>query len=95
MKEPGKRFFVTRLNWLDGLCFTSIQRDLNNQTSQTETIEQPSAYVPGRSDRGQLYAKRATLINPMRGFLKIDQAAPTDAEVQAMLEERLIEKHLQ
>ncbi len=31
----------------------------------------------------------------MRGLLKTDAAPPTDAEVEAMLEERLVEKYLQ
>jgi hypothetical protein len=31
----------------------------------------------------------------MRGLLKTDTPPPTDAEVEAMLEERLVEKYLQ
>jgi hypothetical protein len=30
----------------------------------------------------------------MRGLLKTDQLAPTDEEVEAMLEERLVERYL-
>jgi hypothetical protein len=30
----------------------------------------------------------------MRGLLKTDAPPPTDAEVEAMLEERLVEKYL-
>ncbi|NJL19888.1 MAG: hypothetical protein HC895_02190 [Leptolyngbyaceae cyanobacterium SM1_3_5] len=39
-------------------------------------------------------ADKKILINQMRSFLKTEQAPPTDAEVQAMLEERLLEKYL-
>lgn len=34
------------------------------------------------------------LISRMRGFFKTDKSAPTDPEVQGMLEERLVEKYL-
>ncbi|XHX77697.1 MAG: hypothetical protein RBJ76_25220 [Stenomitos frigidus ULC029] len=37
---------------------------------------------------------RTTFIQQMRGFLKTDQAAPTDAQVEAMLEKRRVEKYL-
>jgi hypothetical protein len=37
---------------------------------------------------------RSSAIQRMRGLLKIDQPAPTDAEVAAMLEERRTEKYL-
>jgi len=36
---------------------------------------------------------RSALINQMRGFLRTDHPAPTDEEVEAMLEERRIEKY--
>jgi len=39
-------------------------------------------------------AGKKLLINQMRGFLKTEQAPPTDAEVESMLEERLVEKYL-
>lgn len=38
---------------------------------------------------------RSSAIQRMRSLLKTDQPAPTDEEVAAMLEERLVEKYLQ
>lgn len=38
-------------------------------------------------------ADKKLLIDQMRGLLKTNQAPPTDAEVEAMLEERLAEKY--
>lgn len=38
---------------------------------------------------------RKVLINQMQGLLKADQPLPTDAQVEAMLEEHRIEKYLQ
>jgi len=39
--------------------------------------------------------ERSQAINHLRGLLKTDQPAPTDAEVQTLLEERRAEKYLQ
>ncbi|MBD1844476.1 hypothetical protein H6F89_13945 [Cyanobacteria bacterium FACHB-63] len=39
--------------------------------------------------------KRSAAIQRMRGMLVTNQPAPTDAEVDAMLEEALAEKYLQ
>jgi hypothetical protein len=39
-------------------------------------------------------ADRSSAISRMRGLLKTDQPAPTDAEVAVMLEERRAEKYL-
>lgn len=38
---------------------------------------------------------RSNAIKRMRGLLKTDQPAPTDEEVEVMLEERRVEKYLQ
>ena len=38
---------------------------------------------------------RSAAIQQMRGLLKTDQPAPTDAEVATMLEERRVEQYLQ
>lgn len=77
---------------LVNLIVESLQGELNHQT---EVLEQSSAYIPGSSIRGSLRSERTTLINRMRGFLKTDQPAPTDTEIQTMLDERLVEKYLQ
>jgi hypothetical protein len=39
-------------------------------------------------------ADKKLLVNQMRGLLKTDRLPPTDAEVEAMLEERLAEKSI-
>jgi hypothetical protein len=78
------------------LIVKSLQEELNNQTSQTEQVEQPSQpsiYTSGSSIQWHLRAERTSLIDQMRGLLKTDKPAPTDAEVQAMLRERLSEKY--
>ncbi|NWF62393.1 MAG: hypothetical protein HXY43_24915 [Fischerella sp.] len=41
-----------------------------------------------------LQPNRKTLINQMRGLLKTDQPPPTDAQIEAMLEEYRVEKYL-
>lgn len=66
-----------------------------NQTNHTESFEQPHAYNPGSFIRGYLRAERTDVINQIRRLLKTDKSAPTDAELQAMLNERLTEKYLQ
>ncbi|MEH1936367.1 MAG: hypothetical protein V7L14_22225 [Nostoc sp.] len=73
----------------------SLQAELSLQTNQTQT-EQASVYIPGSSIKGKLGAEqeRTALISRMRGFLKTDKSAPTDPEVEGMLEERLVEKYL-
>jgi hypothetical protein len=41
-----------------------------------------------------LQPDKPNVVGRMRGLLKTDQPAPTDEEVEAMLEERLVEKYL-
>jgi predicted nucleic acid-binding protein len=49
-----------------------------------------------KSPKGNLNLQpnRKTLINQMRGLLKTDQPPPTDAQVEAILEEHRVEKYL-
>ena len=94
VKEQVFKLSVSERLTLVNLIVESLQAELNNQTSQTEPVE-PSIDIPGSAIRGRLRAKRTTLFDQMRGFLKTDKPAPTDAEVQAMLGERLVEKYLQ
>jgi len=42
----------------------------------------------------QSHSSKTALIQKMRGFLKNDQPTPTDAEIDALLEKRRIEKYL-
>lgn len=95
VKEQAFKLSLSDRLTLVNLIVESLQEELNNQTSQTELVEQPSIYIPGSSIRGRLRAERTALIDQMRGLLKTDKPAPTDAEVQAMLGERLVEKYSQ
>jgi hypothetical protein len=51
--------------------------------------------VESLKNRPTTQSDRSAAIQQMRGFLKTDQPAPTDAEVAAMLEEPRVEKYLQ
>lgn len=95
VKEQAFKLSMSDRLALLNLIVESLQRELNGQPIQSESVEQPSAYISGSSIRGRLRAERITLINQMRGFLKTDEPAPNDAQVQSMLEERLVEKYLQ
>jgi hypothetical protein len=54
-----------------------------------------SAIVESLQDTTIAQPDRSGAIQRMRGLLKIDKPAPTDAEVAVMLEERRVEKYLQ
>ncbi len=41
-----------------------------------------------------LQPDKSNAVGRMRGFLKTDQPAPTDEEVEAMLEEQVVERYL-
>lgn len=95
IKEQIFKLSVSDRLALVTLIIESLQSELSNQVERTELFEQTYAYIPSSSLRGHLRAERTALINQMRGFLRTDKPAPTDTEVQAMLEERLVEKYLQ
>jgi len=95
VKEQAFKLSLSDRLALVNLIIESLQEEFSNQTSQPEPVERPSAYIPGSSIRGSLRAERAALIDQMRGLLKTGKPAPTDAEVQTMLEERLVEKYSQ
>lgn len=95
VKEQAFKLSVSERLALVNLIIESLQKELNNQTSQAEPVEQTSVYIPASSIQGHLRAERMTLIDQMRGLLKTEMPAPTDAEVQAMLAERLQTKYLQ
>jgi hypothetical protein len=88
IKERVFRLSVSDRLALVNFIVESLQQELNHQTNQTVPTEQPSAYIPGSSLRGHLRAERTALIDRMRGFLKTDSPAPTDADVEAMLRKR-------
>ena len=53
-----------------------------------------SAILESLQDPPVPQSDRSGAIQRMRGLLKTDQPAPTDAEVAAMLEERRVAKYL-
>jgi hypothetical protein len=54
-----------------------------------------SAIVESLQDTTIAQPDRSGAIQRMRGLLKTDKPAPTDAEVAVILEERRVEKYLQ
>ncbi|MBF2086283.1 hypothetical protein [Thermoleptolyngbya sp. C42_A2020_037] len=94
-KEQAFKLSLSDRLTLVNLIIQSLQQELNKQVSQTETAAQPSTDIPSSSMRGRLRAERTALIDQMRGLLKTDKPAPTDAEVKALLKERLVEKYSQ
>ncbi len=94
IKEQVFNLSVSERLTLVNLIVESLQGELNHQIEQTEVLEQPSTHIPDSSTREHFPAERTALIRRMRGFLKTDKPAPTDTEVQTMLEERLVEKYL-
>lgn len=52
------------------------------------------AIPPGTLTGLRGIARRAEAVQKMRGLLKTDRPAPTDQEVEAMLEERRVQKYL-
>ncbi len=68
---------------LVALIIESLRREHSDNLEQTQF-----------SIQGDLRAERKNVINRMRGFLKTDKPSPTDSEVQAMLEQHLVDKYL-
>ena len=96
LQEAKKQAFnlsVSERLTLVNLIIKSLQSELNSKVNHID--EQPSAYISDNFLGDRLGTERTALIDQMRGLLKTDKAAPTDAEVQSMLEERLVEKYLQ
>jgi hypothetical protein len=62
--------------------------------SPTDRRELVTAIIASLQDPPVAATDRVGAIQRMRGLLKTDQAAPTDAEVMAMLDARRVEKYL-
>ncbi|RUT06225.1 hypothetical protein DSM106972_034310 [Dulcicalothrix desertica PCC 7102] len=62
--------------------------------SPSERLALVSAIVESLQDTSSFLPERSNAIERMRGLLKTDKPAPTDEEVEAMLEERRVEKYL-
>jgi hypothetical protein len=61
----------------------------------SDRLELVSSIIESLQETPSPNPERSRLIKQMKGLLKTDQPAPTDAEVEAMLEERRVEKYLQ
>ena len=91
VQDQAFKLSVTDRLALVNLIVQSLQHELNqsSQWSQEEGSKVLRDPLPK-----QLSKKKAVLINQMQGLLQTDAPAPTDAEIQTMLEERLVEKYL-
>lgn len=72
-------------------------QELKNQADQlsvSDRLELVSALVESLRHELRPPRDRKGAIERMRGLAKTDAPPPTDAEVEAMLEERLVEKYL-
>ncbi len=94
-KEQAFKLSVSDRLTLVNLIIESLQHELNSSVNQTAPLKQPFTTNPSSPIQKLSYAERTTLIQQMRGFLKTDKLAPTDTEVQTMLEERIRERYLQ
>lgn len=60
----------------------------------SDRLELVSVIIESLRENPCPHPDRTSIIKQMKGLLKTDQPAPTDAEVEAMLEERRVEKFL-
>ncbi|MGB7442496.1 MAG: hypothetical protein WA919_15640 [Coleofasciculaceae cyanobacterium] len=63
--------------------------------SVSDRLTLVNAIIQSLQDTLNPQPNRKTLIKQMRGLLKTNQSPPTDAQIQAILEERRVEKYLQ
>jgi hypothetical protein len=83
--------------WKAGIIPMSLQ-ELKEQAfklSVSDRLALVNAIIQSLQDTLNPQPNRKTLINQMRGLLKTDQPPPTDAQIQAILEERRVEKYIQ
>ena len=72
-------------------------QELKNQAyklSVSDRLDLVNAIVESLRRELRPQPDRKAAIDQMRGLAKTDAPAPTDAEVEAMLEERLVEKYM-
>ncbi|MGB3311875.1 MAG: hypothetical protein WBG32_17440 [Nodosilinea sp.] len=75
-----------------------LSQDLKAQVlklAPSDRLALISAIVESLQDTAVAQTDRSSAIRRMRGLLKTEQPAPTDAEVAAILEEKRVEKYLQ
>jgi len=72
-------------------------QDLKDQARQLnveQRLELVRSIIESLQETPSQSSERSQAIKQMKGLLKTDQPAPTDEQVQAMLEERRVEKYL-
>lgn len=72
-------------------------QELKEQARQlpaNERLELVRAIVESLQDAPSQQPERSRMIKQMKGLLKTDEPAPTDEQVESMLEERRVEKYL-
>lgn len=94
-KEQAFKLSVSDRLTLVNLIIESLQHELNSSVDRTAPLEQQFTANSSSRIQERSRAERTTLIEQMRGFLKTDKPAPTDTEVQTMLEEKMQERYLQ
>ncbi|HEY9603123.1 MAG TPA: hypothetical protein V6C85_16030 [Allocoleopsis sp.] len=73
-------------------------QDLKEQAfklSVSDRLSLVSAIIDSLKNTLSSQPDRKALIQQMRGFLKTEQPAPTDAQIEEMLQARRVEKYLQ
>lgn len=74
-----------------------LSQDLKAQVlklTPSDRLALISAIVESLQDTTIAQTDRSSAIRRMRGLLKTEHSAPTDAEVAAMLDEKRVEKYL-
>ncbi len=69
-------------------------KDQVYKLSVSDRLTLVSVIIASLQDIPSTQSEQSSAIKRMRGLLKTDQPAPTDDEVEAMLEARLVEKYL-
>ncbi|MBR8835899.1 MAG: hypothetical protein DSM106950_18235 [Stigonema ocellatum SAG 48.90 = DSM 106950] len=72
-------------------------QELKEQARQlltNERLELVRAIIESLQDAPSQQPERSRMIKQMKGLLKTDEPAPTDEQVESMLEERRVEKYL-
>ena len=69
-------------------------KDQVYKLSVSDRLKLVSVIIESLQDIPSIQSERSSAIKRMRGLLKTDQPAPTDEEVEAMLEAGLVEKYL-
>ncbi|MEH1946695.1 MAG: hypothetical protein V7K77_07020 [Nostoc sp.] len=72
-------------------------QELKEQARQlpaSDRLELVRAIIESLQDVPTQLPERSTIIKQMKGLLKTEQPAPTDEQVEFMLEERRVEKYL-